>query len=168
MVWRSQQIYAGDTSPIPPEPPQIEPPVPPKELAFLQQMTFNKLARFHRDKCLYPKCRLCMDNCPMEGIDLTVDPPVVARPCISCYFCEQICPTGAIDADEEKQELMASHISKVLKEVGAEHLKEAEAGGRFRRLIPMERLNWETPIFKVYNRHPRWIIGKGRQPGTSR
>jgi len=161
MAWRSQKIYAGDTSLIPEEPPQVEPPVPEEENAFLREMAFRKIVKFHREKCLYPKCRLCMDNCPMDGIDLSVEPPVIARPCLNCYFCEQICPTGAIDADEEKQEKLAALISKELKEVGAEHLKKAEEGGRFRRLIPIEKLDWKTPIFKVHSKHPRWIIGKG-------
>lgn len=98
----------------------------------------------------------------MDGIDLSVDPPIVARPCLSCYFCEEICPTGAIDADEEKQEILARNISSTLKKVGAKHLADAEARGCFRRLIPLEKLNWETPIYKVYNTHPRFIIGKGR------
>jgi flavodoxin/ferredoxin len=48
-------------------------------------------------KCRYPKCQLCVDNCPVGAIDLSVDPIIFRRGCISCLFCEVICPTGAIE-----------------------------------------------------------------------
>jgi ferredoxin len=39
-----------------------------------------------------------MDNCPMGGIDLTVDPPGYRQePCENCEWCARICPTGALD-----------------------------------------------------------------------
>ena len=46
-----------------------------------------------------PRCRLCMDNCPVKAIDLSVDPVVFRKGCISCYFCEMLCPTGSIQVD---------------------------------------------------------------------
>jgi flavodoxin/ferredoxin len=162
MVWRSQRIYAGETGLIPEEPAQVPEPVPMDADNPLVKWAFRNTVKFHREKCLYPKCRLCMDHCPMDGIDLSVDPPIIAKPCLCCFFCEQICPTGAIDPDMEKQKELAGFISSVLKNVGAQHLAQAEATGHFRRLIPLEKLNWETPIYQVCNKHPRFIIGKGR------
>jgi NAD-dependent dihydropyrimidine dehydrogenase PreA subunit len=161
MVWRSQRIYAGDTNLIPEEPEPVAFPDVGDESIF-HRYSFRNVVKFHREKCVYPKCRLCMDNCPMDGIDLSVEPPVVANPCMDCTFCEQICPTGAIDADEDKQEIVARIISNTLQKTGAKHLAEAEAEGHFRRLVPEEGVGWDTPIFRVYNQHPRFIIGKGR------
>ena len=37
-----------------------------------------------------------MGNCPMDGIDLTVKPPVNGKPCEGCSFCIKIYPTGAL------------------------------------------------------------------------
>jgi hypothetical protein len=39
-----------------------------------------------------------------------------------------------------------------------ETLEKVEAEGRFRRLTPVESIGWDTPFFKVYNKHPRYII----------
>ena len=38
-----------------------------------------------------------MDHCPMQRMDLSVDPPILARPCVDCEFCARLCPTGALD-----------------------------------------------------------------------
>ena len=161
MVWRSQKIYAGETSLIPKEPA----PVPFPDVgddSFYRRFAFSKIVKYDKGKCTYPKCRLCMDNCPMDGIDLSVDPPIIAKPCIDCTFCEQICPTGAIDVDESNKESLAQHFSNILQKVGGKHLAEAEAQGHFRRLVPEGEVGWDNPIYKEYNKHPRFIIGKGR------
>ena len=65
----------------------------PRSRGFMYKMTLNK------KKCRYPKCRLCVDNCPVGAIDLSVDPIIFRKGCISCYFCDMICPTGAIEPD---------------------------------------------------------------------
>jgi ferredoxin len=160
MVWRSQRIYAGETSLIPKEPPVVAAPSPPGAADQHADSRFN--FTFHKEKCTYPKCRLCMDHCPMDGIDLSVDPPILAKPCLGCTFCEQICPTGAIEADESEQERLALFTAEGLKINGAKAVSEAEAQGHFRRLFPEGKVGWDTPIYKVYNTHPRFIIGKGR------
>ena len=66
----------------------------PRSRGFRDKMTLDKR------KCRYPKCRLCVDNCPVDAIDLSVDPIVFRRGCISCLFCEMLCPTGAIEIDK--------------------------------------------------------------------
>lgn len=70
----------------------------PMSRGFAFEMTLD------RKKCRYPMCHLCMDNCPVNAIDLSVDPIVFRRGCISCYFCEMICPTGAIELTPESME----------------------------------------------------------------
>ena len=42
-------------------------------------------------------------------------------------------------------------------------LEEAEAEGRFRRLVPVKDIGYDTPLYKVSNKHPQWVIGKGLQ-----
>jgi len=36
-------------------------------------------------------------------------------------------------------------------------LEEAEAQIHFRRLVPLDRVGWDTPIYKI-KRHPRFSI----------
>jgi len=42
-------------------------------------------------------------------------------------------------------------------------LDKAEAEGRFRRLIPIEKIDLNSPGIRQYTEHPQWIIGKGPQ-----
>jgi flavodoxin/NAD-dependent dihydropyrimidine dehydrogenase PreA subunit len=120
-----------------------------------QQPRFKTQAKFNVQKCEYPKCRLCVDNCPMGGIDLSASPPKFAEPCMNCFFCEKICPTGAIEADfEAAAQIFCWRTKHILAPV----LAKAEAEGRFRRLIPLDKVGWDTPYYKVYSQHPRYII----------
>lgn len=122
---------------------------------FRKSQSFKNRARFNISKCLYPECRLCVENCPMGGIDLTISPPRFANPCISCLLCERICPTGAIEAEfGEMCEIMSWRTRYVYAPV----LAKAEAEGRFRRLIPLDKVGWNTPYYKVHNSHPRYVI----------
>jgi flavodoxin/ferredoxin len=157
IVERSLRISVGETELIPPvpKPPPLRPVEPPPVKKF------KDLAKLNMEKCIYPECRLCMDNCPMDGIDLTVTPPVFAHPCIDCVFCARICPTGAIDADVWA-EAMAQIVAWGLPVILLPALEKAEAEGSFRRLVPLEDIG-EKPVYKVYNKHPQWIIGKGLQ-----
>ncbi|MFC1945894.1 flavodoxin family protein [Chloroflexota bacterium] len=158
MVERSARVNSGEVGLVPKVPEFLPPPDLGGEVIISQP--FSKLVKYSRQKCLFPACRLCMDNCPMDGIDLSVEPPVIAKPCLDCGFCEQLCPTNAMNADawlEAPRKL----IKRVHREFGAENLREAEAQGRFRRIIPEEEVGWDTPIHKVYKGRPRWIIGRG-------
>lgn len=161
LVWRSQRIYAGETDLIPQEPPPISIPEFGDD-SSVRDLRYKEILRYDRTKCVYPKCRLCMDNCPMYGIDLTLTPPIVAKPCMNCGFCLMICPTGAIYVDEKKMELLCQWIREDMRQWDPPRLKEAEAKGQFRRLIPEDKIGWDTPVYKVYNHHPAFIIGKGR------
>ena len=63
----------------------------PRSEGFAIEMTLD------REKCIYPRCRLCMDNCPAGAIDLSVETIKFRKGCTSCYFCETLCPTSAIE-----------------------------------------------------------------------
>ena len=160
LVWRSQRIYAGENQIIPEGPEEFIPPAL-EDLNIIDNLHFQKIVKFSRQKCTYPRCRLCMDNCPLDGIDLTVEPPVIARPCLNCFFCEQICPTGAINVDEKDMDILHKWHTKTIRKTGVKYLADAEARGHFRRLIPDEKVCWDTPFYKVHKNHPRIIIGKG-------
>ncbi len=149
MVELSQRISAGQTRLIP----QLEMPMlnpsggPPRSRPTLNVQ-----------KCKYPECRLCMDKCPLDAIDLSISPPVFAKGmCRPCYFCEMICPEGAIEVDYVP---LAELEIRQAKTVFAEALKKAESEGRFRRLVPLEKVGWNTPYYIVNNKHPRYIIPK--------
>jgi flavodoxin/ferredoxin len=159
MVERSRKISAGETKLIPPTP-EPAPPIP-GGFGFDEiDERFKKMFYFHKEKCIYPKCRLCMDNCPMDGIDLSVDPPVIAKPCIKCMYCALICPTGAIDIEDWVKET-AEKMKKIYPQVLEPPLDEAEAKGRFRRLLPSEKIGRDTPLYTLHKKHPQWVIGKG-------
>lgn len=51
-------------------------------------------------KCKFPECRVCMDLCPMNAIDLARKPIRFMKGCISCYSCQAACPHGAIEFDQ--------------------------------------------------------------------
>jgi flavodoxin/ferredoxin len=106
---------------------------------------------FHREKCLYPKCTICIDNCPTNSIDMIMSNPFNRKRCDRCWYCEQLCPTGAIEIDWEA-------IVKVIKEHVApgfiEIYKEAQAQKRFRPLVPLDKVGWDTFWYTV-KKHPR-------------
>jgi len=124
---------------------------------FKHQQTPKK---YDPKKCLYPKCHLCMDNCPVDGIDMTVDPPIIAKPCMHCMFCAKICPTGAMDGDFF-YDTPSEKTWKSYPEFHLDAIKQAEAEGKFRRLVPEDEIGLNNPYYKTYNKHPWWIIGKG-------
>jgi flavodoxin/ferredoxin len=142
----SRKIYEGKTNLIP-------------ALPKMKMSPANKLLRplpkLNSEKCRYPACSLCMDHCPLGGIDLSVSPPVFAKGCGVCYFCEMICPEGAIEADYEAwTEVFRQHIRDNFLKV----LEEAEREGSFRRLVPADTVDWDTPYYKVHSKHPRYVI----------
>jgi len=169
MALRSARIRAGETDLIPAAPPEI-PPRPPRNDDGRSMVdlinSFGSMLRFHREKCLYPSCRLCMDNCPTYGNDRSVDPPILAEPCLGCEFCARLCPTGALDMSAWVQEMIEAtkkHLPMMLP-----GLEQAEAEGRFGRLIPFDELNLDNPGIRQYTEHPQWIIGKGPQKPPDR
>jgi ferredoxin len=105
--------------------------------------------RINTDKCT--GCGLCAKACFCNNIDASVFPPVfLSQPCEADFYCEGICPTGAIEYDFPPPDPNAG------KTRGAMHkmLDLAEAAGRFRRLVREEDIGWQTP-WQVITTHPR-------------
>lgn len=165
MAQVSQKISAGQTDLIPPLP---EFQLTPQLLALLEFYQSGHNPHIHgqisydREKCLYPKCRLCEENCTMGYIDLSADPPRYGSKgdgCdmwMGCTFCELICPTGAISCDWDKA---LEDNMKLGEFFGANPLeaayRNAVESGRLRKLSPDEI---KGPYYKVYSKRPRFKL----------
>jgi ferredoxin len=170
MAERSRRIYAGATGLIPSLPQGSEydelypgrgsgwqlkkarKPTTTPAARLLEQIGLHSFdVTFNREKCLYPKCTICIDNCPTASIDMITNLPVGGKRCDRCWYCEQICPTGAIEIDWPA-------IAKVINDhVAADFIeiyKEAQARKRFRPLVPPEKVGWDTFWYTV-KKHPR-------------
>ena len=54
-----------------------------------------KIPQINKKKC--KGCGVCMEHCPVEGIELTGDTPVIQQEkCIRCYCCQELCPEDAV------------------------------------------------------------------------
>ena len=115
---------------------------------------------YNPDKCLYPKCTKCMDNCPTKSIDLSKSSPVNHETCGPClvWFCEQLCPSGAMEVNwgiaDKIMETMTSIFEKL-----AEPMEEYGKLRGFRNLLTEEEGSG-TPLYKKKNR-PKLIIRDG-------
>jgi NADPH-dependent glutamate synthase beta subunit-like oxidoreductase/flavodoxin/NAD-dependent dihydropyrimidine dehydrogenase PreA subunit len=141
MVERSLRVSQGEKGLIPDILSMKERLFPPEPAVEL---------KFNKEKCRYPICRLCVDNCPVEDcINLSQHPVVFAKKekCLNCYFCWKICPNGAIEADW-------GPLAKAFREIelpGALKLLErAEARGYFRRLV--DKVDVDTPWYTFCDR----------------
>jgi len=102
--------------------------------------------KFNREKCLYPRCTLCIDNCPTNSIDMSASPPILRKRCDRCWYCEQICPRGAIEVDWESiVKIIDEHVAPGFIKLA----EEAATEGRFRRLVPPEAVGWKTYWYQV-------------------
>jgi ferredoxin/flavodoxin len=119
----------------------------------MQNRTKHKI---NMEKCTYPACTLCVDHCPMDAIDFSVDPPVFKTNCEGDDLCWVICPQGAIEITN----IESTHARLVMRREGhhfVQLLDEAEAEGRFRRLVPLDEVGWDNPLYKNPN-PPRFVI----------
>ncbi|MFC1942338.1 EFR1 family ferrodoxin [Chloroflexota bacterium] len=159
MAERSRRIYSGETNLIPelPEGKEVDllwqtEPFPSAEITR-ERRTLQQQRNINMEKCKYPECTLCVDNCPMNSIDFSESPPVFRSSCYAEFFCEAICPEGAIEIDFAP--LCVVHDIPVKgRFVGL--LEEAEAKGTFRRLVPVEEVGWNTHFYEI-TEHPRLI-----------
>ena len=108
------------------------------------------------EKCTYPACTLCVDHCPMNAIDFSVDPPVFRSNCEMDDLCWVICPEGAIEMIGIEN--MPYNVGKMKeKHPFYKFLDEEAAKGRFRWLVRKDEIGWDNPIFKMLH-SPRFVI----------
>ncbi len=162
MVENSIRIHAGETDLIYPDPEM-------NDKVFSQAMIcshmlsepFNPIGTMIRDpeKCLYPKCRLCVDNCTMDYNDFDAVPQRFGNrgfqcdDCHECSYCFLICPVGAIrivpDIYEQAEKAKGYHNP------GFEAMLDRdEKEGSFRRLIPKDQVGYDTPFIIAHPKHP--------------
>lgn len=111
-------------------------------------------------KCTYPKCTLCLDHCPMNSIYFSEGQLLYHKNCEGCDVCWCICPTGAVDIPN----LATTHASM---QFTRNHpflrtLNKNEARGRFRRLVSLDEVGWDTPIWTNRN-IPRIVFKEGEE-----
>ncbi len=130
-----------------------------KSSEFIVPMTLAKA------KCIYPECRLCVDHCPMRAIDLSPNPIVFRKGCLSCLFCEKICPTGAIQIDGDFAEKRWKIALAGFKENSyPEFFQRAQTESirnrstLYRKLTEIDLINPEKMYNKVQSKKPRFII----------
>ena len=117
---------------------------------------------FDMKKCTYPKCTLCVDECPMESIDFTQSPTHIKRNCEGCDVCWCVCPEDAISIPN----IATTHA--LLKPNGPEDgffaaLNAAEKAGKFRRLVPLDKVGWDHIVYMNPNA-PRVVLKKENYP----
>ena len=100
----------------------------------------------NEEKCAH--CQECVENCPVDGIDVEADPPRIQDPCIYCWYCAKICPELAIEADWDGVVSMARQNYARYRKV----LDEAAARGEFRWLMDPDSLDFDDPLYKQRER----------------
>jgi flavodoxin/Fe-S-cluster-containing hydrogenase component 2 len=165
MVERSRRISAGETSLIPSMPKND---VDQNQAVAIVNMLLeygNPQGKIIRDpeKCLYPKCTRCMDNCTMDYIDLACSPQKFGSESDycddnhECAWCFMICPAGAIRLDPDIMEHIKPFIG-VRKSLFENILDQAERDGKFRRLISFDKVGFDTPYCLAHPNHPYFPI----------
>jgi flavodoxin/NAD-dependent dihydropyrimidine dehydrogenase PreA subunit len=180
MVATSRRISAGETELIPPLP---DMPAVSFQVLDLLLRAIHKIPGFSvhgtftydREKCNYPKCRICVDNCTMGYIDFSTEPRKFGsegdKCTTACTFCEQICPTGAITQSRAAMNSTLQPETRRLADIARIEDKnafmaaidEAEAQGRFRRLIPKEKVGLPTPSSTDHIKRPRFKLPKDEE-----
>lgn len=103
------------------------------------------------EKCIYPKCTLCIDHCPMECIDFSKNPPVFHNNCEGCDVCFVLCPTRAVEITNfaETHARMGNHSADIDPNVYKgfySGLNEAKAKGKFRPHVAISEIGFDTPL----------------------
>jgi formate hydrogenlyase subunit 6/NADH:ubiquinone oxidoreductase subunit I/flavodoxin len=100
-------------------------------------------------KCTYPKCTLCLDHCPMNSIYFSNGRLLYHKNCEGCDVCWCICPTGAVDIPN----LATTHAGMrfTRNHPFLKTLNKNEAKGKFRRLVSLDQVGWDNPIWTNKN-----------------
>jgi flavodoxin/NAD-dependent dihydropyrimidine dehydrogenase PreA subunit len=161
MVELSKKIYAGHKELIPKFPRGKEyddlydPGWKPSweiTSAFLRAKSQIRF-KVSKDKCKYPKCTFCIDNCPMHSIDFAHGEPNFGLNCDTCWLCEQSCPNAAIEIDWKDY----SDAHRPMIDALENSLDIFEKRGKFRRLVSADQVGWDKFVWQY--KKPRFKIG---------
>jgi ferredoxin/flavodoxin len=111
------------------------------------------------DRC--NSCGLCADNCPNQAIFMD-DPILISHEaCGPCHvwFCEQVCPTGAIKVDWEPMEIREKSTRIYFAKLAESMMKYKELR-RFRPLFPPGEEGKKNPLSRR-EQHPRLEVQDG-------
>jgi flavodoxin/NAD-dependent dihydropyrimidine dehydrogenase PreA subunit len=166
MVERSRRVANGEYGLVPELPPL--PPPKPYNLSHggvVEERGVHGDRQYDPSKCLYPKCRICMDNCPEKFIDYSKEPREYGsrgNKCTTneCCLCELLCPTGAIYIAEEDLQYGLDFL-KDHHDFFESTLNEYEEMGDFRRKVPTSEVGWNTMYRDVHEKRPRMKAVKG-------
>jgi len=105
------------------------------------------------EKCTL--CGKCADHCPNQAITMDEAVSISLKTCGPCHvwFCEQVCPTGAIEIDWEPMEIREKSTRIYFAKLAESMMKYQELR-RFRILITPGEEGTKEPICKR-KQHPR-------------
>ena len=106
----------------------------------LVEKTFPQLSV---NPSLCSRCYECQSSCPVDGIDIDLDPPQIQNPCIHCWNCVNICPEAAIEADWSGQVKLAPKLLERYRY----WLNVAATQGKFRWRMNPESIDFENPLY---------------------
>lgn len=166
IVERTLRISNGETDLIPEleegreygERYGMAPPMPPVdgERPNPIELEMSIRAIVNTEKCKHPKCSICMDNCPTDSINPSNAAAFDEKTCLKCFFCEQICPTGAIEIDRSPIENVLDDSMFISM---ANQMMEFKKLRGFRPLVPLEEVGKNPPA--DMNKHPWLVIRDG-------
>jgi len=114
--------------------------------------------QYDMSKCTYPQCTLCVDHCLMNCIDFSTRPPTIHTNCEGCDVCWCVCPHDAISIPNLAQNQMLLRMTGPNPPF-VRAIEKYEAAGRFRRLVPVDKLGFDHPIFLNKNA-PRMVLNE--------
>lgn len=165
IVERSQGILNGQTGLIPDlltGTAYIErygimgPPPPEGEEPKIMEPPVKAVLVLDKEKCKYPNCTTCMDNCPTHSINPSLTSPHNSKTCEGCMFCEQVCPTGALSKDMG----VNKNSDPTMFIEAARQLFEAKELRKFRSIVPFDDVRFDKPPDQVPC-HPKLILRDG-------
>jgi ferredoxin/flavodoxin len=131
----------------------------PKDLSIPPEDWEKLKPELNPDQC--NACGLCVDTCPTQAITVA-DPILISHEkCGPCHvwFCEQVCPTGAIRVNWEPMEIR-DKSTKIYFAKLAESMMQYRELRRFRPLFPIEEEGAKKPLSRR-KQHPRLKVQDG-------
>lgn len=144
----SMAVAKGNTDCIKTPAPVTEDWVPDESALLTQEFMTKAFPRLSINTDTCTECGECQEACPVNGIDIEAEPPLIQDPCIYCWNCAKICPTCSIETDWTAMDGLAPSTYK--KYIQA--LNDAEARSEFRWRVDPDSMNYDDPLHKQRER----------------